>query len=53
MNIEKFNFVISKRCIHFLCVARLKGDKGLREYAAAAKIVKKKFPTVIFNLVRT
>ena len=29
----------------------LKGDKGIREYAAAAKIVKKKFPNTIFNLV--
>ena len=52
VNIEKFNFVIlPKGSINFLCVARLKGDKGLREYAAAAKIVKKKFPTVVFNLV--
>lgn len=52
VNIEKFNFVIlPKGSINFLCVGRLKGDKGLREYAAAAKIVKKKFPTVIFNLV--
>ena len=52
VNIERFNFVIPpKGSINFLCVARLKGDKGLREYAAAAKIVKKKFPTVVFNLV--
>ena len=52
VNIEKFNFVIlPKGSINFLCIARLKGDKGLREYADAAKIVKKKFPTVVFNLV--
>ena len=52
VDIEKFNVAtFPKGSINFLCVARLKGDKGLRQYAAAAKIVKNKFPTVIFNLV--
>ena len=52
VDIEKFNVAtFPKGSINFLCVARLKADKGLREYAAAAKIVKNKFPTVIFNLV--
>ena len=52
VDVEKFNVAtFPKGSINFLCVARLKGDKGLREYAAAAKIVKNKFPTVIFNLV--
>lgn len=37
--------------IRFLCIARLLGEKGLREYAEAAKIVKNKFPDVEFNLV--
>jgi len=37
--------------INFLCIARLLGEKGLREYAAAAKIVKDKFPDVGFDLV--
>ena len=40
-----------KGTIHFLCISRLLTEKGLREYAAAAKIVKKKFPSVVFNLV--
>jgi len=35
----------------FLLIARLLGDKGVREYAAAAKIVKQKYPEVSFNLV--
>lgn len=35
----------------FLTISRLLGEKGLREYAEAAKIVKKKFPEVIFQLV--
>ena len=37
--------------IKFLCVARLLGEKGLREYAEASKIVKNKFPNVEFYLV--
>ncbi|WP_122900935.1 glycosyltransferase family 4 protein [Acinetobacter sp. B51(2017)] len=37
--------------ISFLLIARLLGDKGVREYAAAAKIIKKQYPHVEFNLV--
>jgi len=37
--------------IKFLCLSRLLGEKGLREYAEAAKIVKNKFPDVEFNLI--
>ena len=52
VDIEKFNLApIPKGDINFLCIARLLGEKGLREYAAAAKIVKNKFPNVVFNLV--
>lgn len=52
VDLEKFNLTaIPKGDTHFLCIARLLGEKGLREYAAAAKIVKKKFPNVVFNLV--
>jgi len=35
----------------FLTIARLLGEKGLREYAAAAKIVKQQYPDVVFQLV--
>ena len=43
VDVEKFNVAtFPKDSINFLCVGRLKGDKGLREYAAAAKIVKNK-----------
>jgi glycosyltransferase involved in cell wall biosynthesis len=35
----------------FLLIARLLGDKGIREYAQAATIVKNKYPNAIFNLV--
>ena len=37
--------------ISFLLIARLLGDKGVREYAAAAKIIKAQYPYVEFNLV--
>lgn len=37
--------------ISFLLIARLLIDKGVREYAEAAKIIKHKYPHVEFNLV--
>jgi len=52
VDIEKFNVApFPKGTIHFLCISRLLTEKGLREYAAAAKIVKSKFPSAVFNLV--
>ncbi len=35
----------------FLLIARLLGDKGVREYAAAAQIVKRQYPQIKFGLV--
>ena len=35
----------------FLMIARLLGDKGVREYAAAAAIVRRSFPQASFHLV--
>jgi glycosyltransferase involved in cell wall biosynthesis len=35
----------------FLLIARLLGDKGIREYAQAAAIIKDKYPQVQFDLV--
>jgi len=46
-NVERF----PKNTIRFLCISRLLGEKGLREYAEAARIVKDKFPNVEFDLV--
>lgn len=37
---------------HFLLIARLIADKGIREYAEAARIVKLQYPQVQFSLVR-
>ncbi|MBR9846423.1 MAG: glycosyltransferase family 4 protein [Algicola sp.] len=36
---------------HFLLIARLLGDKGIREYAQAAELVKQKYPDAVFELV--
>lgn len=35
----------------FLLIARLLGDKGIREYAKAAKLIKAKYPRAQFDLV--
>lgn len=35
----------------FLLIARLLGDKGIREYLKAANIVKQKYPEALFQLV--
>lgn len=37
--------------VTFLLIARLLGDKGIREYAQAAKIVKQRYPSSIFQLL--
>lgn len=37
--------------IAFLMIARLLYDKGIREYIEAAKLIKKRYPTVKFKLV--
>ncbi|HDU8586248.1 TPA: glycosyltransferase family 4 protein [Vibrio alginolyticus] len=36
---------------HFLLIARLLGDKGIREYVQAAKLIKQKYPEAVFELV--
>jgi len=54
VDINKYTFTqISESNLSFLLVSRLLGEKGLREYAEAAKIVKEKFPDVEFKIVGT
>ena len=36
---------------HFLLIARLLGDKGIREYAKAAQLIRMQFPNSKFSLV--
>lgn len=38
-------------CTRFLLIARLLGDKGVREYAIAAQSVRRKHPDAVFYLV--
>ena len=52
VNTEKFDIAkLPSDGMNFLCLARLLGEKGLKEYAAAAKIVKEQFTDVNFILV--
>ncbi len=52
VDINKFGFTKQPDTgFSFLLVARLLGEKGLREYVAAAKIVKASFPDVKFEIV--
>lgn len=37
--------------VRFLLIARLLGDKGVREYISAARLIKSRFPGVQFDLV--
>lgn len=42
---------ISSPCVRFLLIARLLGDKGIREYVASARILKREFPAAEFHLI--
>ena len=54
VDINKYTFTkIPESKLSFLLVSRLLGEKGLREYAEAAKIVKEKFSDVEFKIVGT
>lgn len=50
-NIAPLPIVNRQPEIRFLLIARLLVDKGIREYANAARIIKKKYPYVNFELV--
>ncbi len=41
---------LPKTEVHFLLIARLLGDKGVREYVQAARIVRCKYPHIRFSL---
>lgn len=50
-NVQPFPTANDKPLPKFLLIARLLGDKGVREYAQAAKIIKDKYPEAQFDLV--
>jgi glycosyltransferase involved in cell wall biosynthesis len=39
------------QAVHFLLIARLIQDKGVREYAAAARLVRQQHPQAVFHIV--
>ena len=51
VDLDKFNVAPFPSEIHFLMICRFLVGKGIREYAEAAKIVKKRYPNVKFDLV--
>lgn len=51
VDLSRYKKTVLTEELSFLLIARLLGDKGIREYVQAAKIVKAKYPDAIFNLV--
>lgn len=51
VDVSKFSVVPLPVQMSFLLIARLLGDKGVREYAAAARRVRAANPNIAFNLV--
>lgn len=51
VNLNKFKYSQTQRTNTFLFIARLIGDKGIREYIQAAQIVKKKYSEAVFKVV--
>lgn len=54
VNLGHYQFVPAEDSndgINFLMIARLLADKGVREYVAAASLVKQQFPQATFHLV--
>ena len=51
VNLEKFRYSETKKTDIFLFIARLIGDKGIREYMRAAELVKKTHPEAVFRVV--
>lgn len=50
-SVQPFPTVGDKPLPNFLLIARLLGDKGVREYANAARLIKAKYPQAQFDLV--
>ncbi|HIF9179484.1 TPA: glycosyltransferase family 4 protein [Photobacterium damselae] len=51
IDVEKFSPTTLPDIPSFLLIARLLGDKGVREYAQAASLIRKKYPEVNCRLV--
>ena len=54
VNIKEHEFVsypLEKKGLSFLAVIRIMKDKGIEEFLAAARIIKEKYPHIVFKLV--
>lgn len=51
IDVDRFTVAPFPEVTQFLLIARLLGDKGIREYVTAASKVKRKYPEVCFGLV--
>jgi glycosyltransferase involved in cell wall biosynthesis len=52
VDLERFAFVpMPSKGVTFLAVGRMLGDKGFREYARAAQLVKARYPEAVFRLL--
>lgn len=52
VDVEKFNYSEQKlKHISFLLIARLLWDKGIKEYVEAVRILKERYPDVIFKIL--
>lgn len=50
VDVDFFRFTDLPKTLSFLFVGRLLGHKGIREYVEAAKVLKKKYPSVSFKV---
>jgi glycosyltransferase involved in cell wall biosynthesis len=51
VDLDRFSFSEPPKSLRYLMVARLLADKGVREYVAAARIVKSQIPAATFSLL--
>lgn len=51
IDVDSFTVAHFPETIQFLLIARLLGDKGVREYVQAATTVRKQYPDTVFGLV--
>jgi len=51
VNIDYYTVAPLPAAPRFLLIARLLGDKGIREYAQAARRIRSRYPEVVFGLV--
>ena len=54
VNVERFHLMEypkEKEGIHFLFIARVIKEKGIEEYLAAAKVIKKEYPDTVFHVL--